>query len=186
MHLSFPQQPALRAAGPPPDDLLDVEVRSAVAGARRRAVRDGDRHVDTAHLLHSLLETDPLVRALFGDGPQLARLLGYLVQRSIGYGRAWRSSTEDRGPFPPPRATRGPHWSPAAVAALERAVLHARARGATRASGVDLCAALVDDRESRAVDVLSHVGIEHLGRGATSTARGSRNKGREGCETGHS
>ncbi|MGV9574741.1 hypothetical protein ACWDRX_37815, partial [Streptomyces nigra] len=64
------------------------ELTAVVSGARRRAVRDGDRHVDTAHLLHSLLEHDPAVHAVMGEGPQVARLLGYLVQRSIGYGRA--------------------------------------------------------------------------------------------------
>ena len=34
-----------------------------IAAARRRAVRDRDRHTDTAHLLHALLEHDSEARA---------------------------------------------------------------------------------------------------------------------------
>lgn len=71
-----------------------------VSGARRRALRDGDRVIDTAHLLHSLLECDPEVRAVFESGPQLARLLAYLVQRSIGYGLRWQGGVEDSGAVP--------------------------------------------------------------------------------------
>lgn len=63
---------------------LTVELASVVAGARRRAVRGGDRQIDTAHLLHSLVESGPDARAAFDDGRQVARVLGYLVQRSIG------------------------------------------------------------------------------------------------------
>ena len=73
---------------------LTDELTSVIAAARRRALRDGDRQIDTAHLLHTLLESDPDVRALF-DGPQVARLLGYLVQRSIGYGLRWQIGVED-------------------------------------------------------------------------------------------
>ncbi|MER6260429.1 Clp protease N-terminal domain-containing protein [Streptomyces sp900105245] len=76
---------------------LDAEPAAVLAGARRRAVRDGDRQVDTAHLLHSLLEHDPEVRAAVGGAPRLVRLLGYLVQRSIGYGLRWQSTVEDSG-----------------------------------------------------------------------------------------
>ncbi|RZU17830.1 ClpA/ClpB-like protein [Streptomyces sp. BK239] len=79
---------------------FSAELTSALGGARRRAVRDGDRQIDTAHLLHSLLEHDPLVRAAFAEGSQLARLLGYLVQRSIGYGLRWQSGVEDSGALP--------------------------------------------------------------------------------------
>ncbi|MGW7433689.1 Clp protease N-terminal domain-containing protein [Streptomyces sp. NPDC054861] len=90
-----PRQPAV-----PHADLvsgLTVELATVVAGARRRALRGGDRQVDTAHLLHSLIESDPQVGAVF-DGPaQLARVLGYLVQRSIGYGLRWRRSAEETG-----------------------------------------------------------------------------------------
>ena len=71
-----------------------------MAAARRRALRDGDRQIDTAHLLHSLLEHDPQVRAAFDGGSQIARLLGYLVQRSIGYGLRWQSGVEDSGALP--------------------------------------------------------------------------------------
>jgi hypothetical protein len=73
---------------------LGAELAAVVAGARRRAVRDGDRQTDTAHLLHSLLEHDPEVRAAVGGPAQLTRLLGYLVQRSIGYGLRWQTSVE--------------------------------------------------------------------------------------------
>ncbi|MFD8813006.1 peptidase, partial [Streptomyces sp. NPDC059627] len=104
-----------------------------VAGARRRAVRDGDRQVDTAHLLHSLIEYDPEVRAALGDAPQLARLLGYLVQRSIGYGLRWQGGVEDSGALPalPQAAGRAEGrgdgaWSPVAAAALEYARSRAR------------------------------------------------------------
>ncbi|MFD0392878.1 peptidase [Streptomyces nogalater] len=71
-----------------------------VAGARRRAVRDGDRQTDTAHLLHALLEHDPQARAAVGEPRRLARLLGYLVQRSIGYGLRWQTGVEDSGALP--------------------------------------------------------------------------------------
>ncbi|GAB7102818.1 Clp protease N-terminal domain-containing protein [Streptomyces phaeofaciens JCM 4814] len=82
------------------DPRLGAEPAAAVAAARRRALRDGDRQIDTAHLLHSLLEHDPQVRAAFDGGPQIARLLGYLVQRSIGYGLRWQSGVEDSGALP--------------------------------------------------------------------------------------
>ncbi|MEU7563725.1 Clp protease N-terminal domain-containing protein [Streptomyces eurythermus] len=79
-----------------------------VAGARRRAVRDGDRQTDTAHLLHALLEHDPEARAAVGEPRRLARLLGYLVQRSIGYGLRWRAGVEDSGALPVVTAPAGP------------------------------------------------------------------------------
>ncbi|MFB0620426.1 Clp protease N-terminal domain-containing protein [Streptomyces sp. AGS-58] len=90
---------------------LGAELAAVVAGARRRAVRDGDRQTDTAHLLHSLLEHDPEVRAAVGGPARLARLFGYLVQRSIGYGLRWQGSVEDSGPIaavPPPAHPAGP------------------------------------------------------------------------------
>ncbi|MEV4949927.1 Clp protease N-terminal domain-containing protein [Streptomyces sp. NPDC053755] len=77
--------------------VLTVELATVVAGARRRALRGGDRQIDTAHLLHSLIESDPEVGAAFDGPPQLARVLGYLVQRSIGYGARWRRSVEETG-----------------------------------------------------------------------------------------
>ncbi|MEU4926093.1 Clp protease N-terminal domain-containing protein [Streptomyces yokosukanensis] len=153
------------------DAALGAELAAMVAGARRRAVRDGDRQIDTAHLLHSLLEHDPEARAVVGGPPQLARLLGYLVQRSIGYGLRWQGSVEDSGALAvlpttavpgarEPRDTAG--WSPAAAAALADARERARLRGEPRATGVDLLAALTADPGSRAAEVLERAGIRDL------------------------
>lgn len=138
------------------DVRLGAELAAVVAGARRRAVRDGDRHIDTAHLLHSLLEYDPDVRAAF-EPAQLARLLGYLVQRSIGYGLRWQTSVEDSGALPAVNPAEGcsPLASLALHEALERAARHGRP-----ASGGDLLAGLVADPEARAVQVLGHAGID--------------------------
>jgi ATP-dependent Clp protease ATP-binding subunit ClpA len=149
------------------DARLGADLAAVVAGARRRAVRDGDRHTDTAHLLHSLLEHDAEVRAAVGGASQLVRLFGYLVQRSIGYGLRWQGSVEDAGALPvvPPPARHGgvpgdtTGWSPVAVAALEDAGRRARQRGATGVEGTDLLAALVADPHSRAVEVLERAGI---------------------------
>ncbi|WP_229898775.1 Clp protease N-terminal domain-containing protein [Streptomyces capoamus] len=158
---------------------LGAELAAVVSAARRRAVRDRDRQTDTAHLLHALLEHDPEARAAVG-GPRLARLLGYLVQRSIGYGLRWQAGVEDSGALPrvppparaedsgaraaaaagrsvPARDAEG--WSPAAAAALADARARARRRGASRVSGTDLLAALAADPASRAVEVLEHAGI---------------------------
>ncbi|MEU0671917.1 Clp protease N-terminal domain-containing protein [Streptomyces sp. NPDC006172] len=138
---------------------FSAELTAALDGARRRAVRDGDRQIDTAHLLHSLLEHDPQVRAAFAEGSQPARLLGYLVQRSIGYGLRWQSGVEDSGALPlvtaaatdPQAAAEVPRsaeaaapvgapvaarpavdgFSPLASAALD----HARVRAAARSAG---------------------------------------------------
>ncbi|MEV6291925.1 Clp protease N-terminal domain-containing protein [Streptomyces sp. NPDC051896] len=153
------------------DAVLGAELAAVVAGARRRAVRDGDRQTDTAHLLHSLLEHDPEVRAAVGGPQQLARLLGYLVQRSIGYGLRWQGSVEDSGALAvvpaaavpgarEPRDTAG--WSPAAAAALAAARDRARLRGEPRVTGLDLLAALTADPASRAVEVLGRAGIREL------------------------
>jgi hypothetical protein len=141
------------------DARLSAELAAVVAGARRRALRDGDRQIDTAHLLHSLLESDPEARAVFGDGPQIARLLGYLVQRSIGYGLRWQGSVEDSGAIPVIPAAEG--WSPLAAGALEYACERAELRGDDLACGIDLLAAIVADPESRAVEVLHRAGIEY-------------------------
>ncbi|MFJ8924316.1 Clp protease N-terminal domain-containing protein [Streptomyces sp. NPDC102415] len=132
---------------------------AVVTGARRRAVRDGDRHVDTAHLLHSLVESDPEVRDAFDGGPQLARVLGYLVQRSIGYGLRWQGTQEDSGAFPAVREPAGEGWSPSAEAAMDRALRRALLRGALHADGLDLLAALVADPRCRAVEVLERAGV---------------------------
>ncbi len=158
----LPQQRAdLRATPAETPSRLTVELVSAVAGARRRAQRDGDRQVDTAHLLHSLIETDPAVRDVFGPD-QVARVLGYLVQRSIGYGLRWQGSPEDSGAVPVADAvgvdTTG--WSPAAVAAMGGALERAGRRGSAPAEGVDLLACLAADPACRAVEVLARAGVD--------------------------
>ncbi|WP_329279658.1 Clp protease N-terminal domain-containing protein [Streptomyces sp. NBC_01451] len=144
------------------DARLTAELAAVVAGARRRALRDGDRQIDTAHLLHTLLESDPEVRAVFeGGDPQVVRLLGYLVQRSIGYGLRWQGSVEDSGALPVlPGAAHTAGWSPVAAGALEEACERAGRRGAARARGIDLLAAIVVDPQSRAVEVLRRGGVD--------------------------
>jgi ATP-dependent Clp protease ATP-binding subunit ClpA len=136
---------------------LTDELAAVVLGARRRAVRDGDRQIDTAHLLHSLLEHDPEVRSVFDDGPEIARLLGYLVQRSIGYGLRWQGSVEDSGAVPVMGESDG--FSPLAAAAMDHAGERAAARGTEPARGIDLLACLVADPQARAVEVLDRAGI---------------------------
>ncbi|MGY1456350.1 Clp protease N-terminal domain-containing protein [Streptomyces sp. SS8] len=139
---------------------------AALSSARRRAVRDGDRQVDTAHLLHGLVESDPAVRAALGGTARLTRVLGYLAQRSIGYGLRWQRAVEDaagaaggaaaEAPVAAPGGA--PGWSPAAAAALEDAPRRARARGGARVEGVDLLDALLADPCCRAVEVLRRAG----------------------------
>lgn len=153
------QPPSGQDALRPDDDArLSAELAAAVAGARRRAVRDGDRQIDTAHLLHALLESDPEVRAVFDGGPQIARLLGYLVQRSIGYGLRWQSTVEDSGALPV--VTEADGLSPMAFAALECACECAARRGDDLARGLDLLAAIVVDPQARAVEVLTRAAID--------------------------
>lgn len=159
MHSRIPRQSAhehgiLRADN---DARLSDELASVVAGARRRAVRDGDRQIDTAHLLHSLLESDPEARAVFDDGPRIARLLGYLVQRSIGYGLRWQSGVEDSGAVPVVTGAAG--FSPLAAGCMEYARERAAERGGP-ARGTDLLAAIVADPQARAVEVLERAGID--------------------------
>lgn len=120
--------------------------------------------MDTAHLLHSLLESDPQVRAyLGGGGPRTAKLLAYLAQRWIGYGLRWRDAVEDRRL---PRGGRGrtgmlmPGWSPAAAGAVGVAMERAEARGAPRVEGVDLLAGLAADGGCRAAQVLRDAGAD--------------------------
>ncbi|MEV6399835.1 Clp protease N-terminal domain-containing protein [Streptomyces sp. NPDC051907] len=141
---------------------VTAELASVIAAARRRALRDGDRQLDTAHLLHSLIESDPHVRSDLGPGPQVARVLGYLVQRSIGYGLRWQGSVEDSGAMPVIREAdvELSGWSPSVVAAMEGALERAQRRGAPLASGVDLLACLAADPESRAVEVLRRAGVD--------------------------
>ncbi|WP_454326881.1 Clp protease N-terminal domain-containing protein [Streptomyces glaucescens] len=137
---------------------LSAELASVLAAARRRAVRDGDGQIDTAHLLHSLLECDPDVRAALNDGPRLARLLGYLVQRSIGYGLRWQGSVEDSGAIPVVPGCEG--CSPVAAAALSYARGRAERRGDRTARGIDLLAGIVVDPGARAVEVLGRAGTD--------------------------
>nr|WP_229833022.1 Clp protease N-terminal domain-containing protein [Streptomyces narbonensis] len=161
---------------------MTPSLATAVTGARRRALRDGDRQIDTAHLLHALVESDPDVGAVFESGHQLARVLGYLAQRSIGYGLRWQRSVEEsaaRRLLPAARevesrgdaggvargASRGDDgrafgWSPAAAAALECAFRRAAGRGDERARGLDLLAGVVADPENRAVEVLRRAGVD--------------------------
>lgn len=153
----IPRQPAERGADAVAlDSGLAPELLAALGGARRRAVRDGDRQIDTAHLLHSLWESDGDVRRVLDDGAQGARLLGYLAQRSIGYGLKWQSSVEDSGAVPVITET---GWSPAAALAMEGAYRRARYRGAAQAGCLDLLAALAMDPGSRAVEVLARAGV---------------------------
>lgn len=150
---------------PADDPRLTVEMRAVVAGARRRAVRDGDRQVDTAHLLHSLLERDPAARAACDAGTgRIDRVLGYLVQRSIGYGMRWSGSVENSGALPLVTAVT-PGWSPAATAAMRAAMAAARRDGRDRADGTDLLDALAAEPRCRAMQVLRAAGIEPGPRG---------------------
>ena len=162
MQSRIPRQAADEPDGRPrthPDDdvRLSDELAAAVSGARRRAVRGGDRQIDTAHLLHSLLESDPEVRAVFDGEPRLARLLGYLVQRSIGYGLRWQGTVEDSGAVPV--VTRAEGCSPLAGGAMEYACVRAGRRGGP-ALGIDLLAAILVDPQARAVEVLERAGID--------------------------
>ncbi|CAM5241959.1 hypothetical protein SALBM311S_07504 [Streptomyces alboniger] len=98
-----PIEPTGQPAAHPDDDVrLSAELAAVVSGARRRAVRGGDRQIDTAHLLlHSLLESDPEVRSVFDSEPRLARLMGYLVQRSTSAtGCAGRAASRAPVPYP--------------------------------------------------------------------------------------
>ncbi len=150
------------------------ELTAVLAGARRRAFRDGDRQIDTAHLLHSLLDHDPGVRAVL-DGHRLARLLGYLAQRSIGYGLRWQGGVEDSGALPvvPAPDVRGPRGggpggggpggdglSPLAALAVREAGVRALRQGRTAACGLDLLASIVTDPQARAVEVLGRAGVD--------------------------
>ncbi|GHA84307.1 Clp protease N-terminal domain-containing protein [Streptomyces termitum] len=174
MHPPVPSRstPPPASAGPAP--LL----ATVVGAARRRARRDGDRQVDTAHLLHALVESDPETRAAFDGEQRVTRVLGYLVQRSIGYGLRWQRSAEGDGapsPLPAARAGEGAgrrtaRWSPAAAAALEEALRRAAARGEEHPRGLDLLAGLAADPTSRAGEVLRHAGIDPPVLGARALA----------------
>ncbi|NKQ27009.1 Clp protease N-terminal domain-containing protein [Streptomyces galbus] len=170
VHFPIPRQPEQEPArsGADPVSGLDGELAEVVDGARRRAVRDGDRQIDTAHLLHSLLEHDTEVRAALGDGARIARLLGYLVQRSIGYGLRWQSALEGSAPgsvsVPPAAGGTGGQpgecLSPLAAAAMAHVRARAARRGAAGTHGLDLLVALVADPQARAVEVLGRAGVD--------------------------
>ncbi|RAJ57510.1 ClpA/ClpB-like protein [Streptomyces sp. Amel2xB2] len=178
MDIDAPRTPGMSGAAA--DGRLSEQLEAVAATARRRASRGGDREVDTAHLLHSLLEADPAVREfLDSGGPRTARLLAYLAQRSIGYGLRWRHSVEEgsrrpvrRGAGSPPRSVPdsgradagSPHgWSPAAARALTFALDRVAARGAARAECVDLFAGLLADPGCRAAEVLRTSGVDVRG-----------------------
>ncbi|WP_284432293.1 Clp protease N-terminal domain-containing protein [Streptomyces sp. TUS-ST3] len=163
MHPRIPRQSAREPSGPPPvspdDDVrLSAELTAVVSGARRRALRDGDRQIDTAHLLHSLLDADAEAYAVLEAEPQLPRLLGYLVQRSIGYGLRWQGTVEDSGAVPVVTAAEG--FSPLAAGAMDHAWTRAERRADGPARGTDLLAAILVDPGSRAVEVLTRAGID--------------------------
>ncbi|MCZ7461575.1 Clp protease N-terminal domain-containing protein [Streptomyces sp. WMMC940] len=164
MHFPVPRVPQQPAPAPTGTDAgLSEELAPVVAGARRRAMRDGDPQIDTAHLLHSLVESGPDVRAAFGGPDQVARVLGYLVQRSIGYGLRWQATVEDSGAVPVVPGDRDPGrtgWSPSAAAAVLRARERAAERGEGRPDGLDLLAGLAADRDSRAAEVLVRAGVD--------------------------
>lgn len=166
------------AAGFPGDDPfadgapVDFAARSGPFGllgsidarARRRALRAGDQEVDTGHLLHALLETDSRALAVAADQPaQQARLLGYLAQRGIGFGRRWFGT--EGGPAEDDR--HGPvHRSRAVDRALRRAPLRAALRSAelggaeAGCDALDLLAELAATRDCRAAEILRGAGID--------------------------
>ena len=133
--------------------------------ARRRAARAGDTEVDTGHLLHALLESDERALGLLAQLPtQSTRLMGYLAQRSIGFGRDWRPG-EGAG-VPRTRLSAPPGWSRSAAAALGRAELAALIRDDGGPDPLDLLAELVCDPECRAAEVLVGAGIDLPGAAA--------------------
>jgi hypothetical protein len=152
-----------------PDDTagLSDELAAVLAAARRRAVRDGDRQTDTAHLLHTLLESDPEVRAAVGGGPRIARLLGYLVQRSIGYGLRWQSTVEDSGALPV--VTRTDAATKTDAATRTDAVTNADVTDSARAAAAG--AAAPDRRSPLASAALEHA-RERAARRGGGPARG--------------
>jgi hypothetical protein len=127
------------------------------ARARRRALRAGDPEVDTGHLLHALLETDESALDVAAPLPtQATRLMGYLVQRAIGFGRLWRfgEGVTDRER----ERSAGLAWSATARRALERA-----AHGEVHGDGetvLDLLRELAAVPDSRAVEILRGAGID--------------------------
>ena len=136
-----------------------------MARARRRAVRAGDGEIDSGHLLHALLETDEQVLGLVAPQPtQATRLMGYLAQRSIGFGRDWQQGEGERSDeaagIPRQRFALPPGLSDAAGAAVDRARVAALLRDAVEADPLDLLAELASDPDSRAAKMLKGAGAE--------------------------
>ncbi|MFS4104267.1 Clp protease N-terminal domain-containing protein [Streptomyces sp. PD-S100-1] len=171
MHDRIPGQSAHDEDDRLPDDTagLSDELAAVLAAARRRAVRDGDRQTDTAHLLHTLLESDPEVRAAVGGGPRIARLLGYLVQRSIGYGLRWQSTVEDSGALPV--VTRTDAATKTDAATRTDAVTNADVTDSARAAAAGAGAAAPDRRSPLASAALEHA-RERAARRGGGPARG--------------
>jgi hypothetical protein len=152
------------------------ELRAVVTRARRRAARAGDPEVDTGHLLHALLESDVRVLGLAAPLPaQATRLMGYLAQRSIGFGRHWGSG-EGAGGLGA-SLTALPGWSRAAAAALERVVSAARMRTGGQASALELLGELAADASSRAAAILHGAGVDPL----AVTLRVRAERPQDGC-----
>ncbi|MFF9310473.1 Clp protease N-terminal domain-containing protein [Streptomyces sp. NPDC014748] len=171
MHDPIPGQSAHDQDDRLPDDTagLSDELAAVLAAARRRAVRDGDRQTDTAHLLHTLLESDPEVRAAVGGGPRIARLLGYLVQRSIGYGLRWQSTVEDSGALPV--VTRTDAATRTDAGTRTDAVTNADVADSARAAAAGAGAAAPDRRSPLASAALEHA-RERAARRGGGPARG--------------
>ena len=136
-----------------------------LARARRRAVRAGDAEIDSGHLLHALLECDEQVLGLAAPLPtQATRLMGYLAQRSIGFGRDWLQgegeSADDGVGIPRQRFALPPGLSDAAEAAVDRARVAALLRDAAEADPLDLLAELASDPDSRAAKMLKGAGAD--------------------------
>ena len=115
--------------------------------------------MDTGHLLHALLESDD--RALGLTAPQAAqsaRLMGYLAQRSIGFGREWRSG-EGAGAHRA-QERNSLRWSRSAGDALEQASRVALARTGQEADSLDLLVQLAADPSCRAVEILCGAGVD--------------------------
>jgi ATP-dependent Clp protease ATP-binding subunit ClpA len=152
LHQSELRETAPGPAGP--GSLSQVAAR-----ARRRALRAGDAEVDTGHLLHALLESDDRALELIApDQAQSTRLMGYLVQRSIGFGREWRSGEGAGLHRAQERAV--VRWSRSAGDALERASRSARIRVGEEAGALDLLAQLAADPACRAAEIMRGAGVD--------------------------
>jgi hypothetical protein len=151
-------------SGRPATELLEQgrALEPVATRARRRAVRAGDTEIDTGHLLHALLESDERTLGLVAQLPsQATRLMGYLAQRSIGFGRDWRPGEGAGVPRPALSApSTPPGWSRSAAAALGRAELAALIRDGREPDPLDLLAELVSDPDSRAAEVLLGAGVD--------------------------